>query len=71
MKMNNHIPRMMTDKITVKYEPRTLEDFVEDMVSDGRTQHQVKYVAQSTRWKPQAEEAFRMAKKLRRQLGMI
>ena len=52
-------------------EMRTLEDFVEDMVSDGRTQEEIRAVAFSTRWKDRAEEAFRQAKRMRRRLKKI
>ena len=32
-------------------EIRTIEDFVEDMISDGKSLKQILVVAESTRWK--------------------
>jgi len=52
-------------------EIRTLEEFVEDLVTEGRTQKQVYFVAFNSRWKPFATEAFKIAKRLRRKLGKI
>ena len=46
------------------YEGRTLDDFIEDMVSDGRTAGQVRAVACTTRWAPQTNEAHAKAQAL-------
>ena len=35
---------------------RTLQEFVEDLLSNGRTPNQILAVAYSTRWKLQTEE---------------
>jgi hypothetical protein len=42
-------------------EKRTLEEFVEDLVTNGRSADQVRAVAICTRWAPQAGEAYDMA----------
>jgi hypothetical protein len=41
---------------------RTLEDFVEDMVSNGRKPVEVRAVALATRWRPFIEEAEEMTR---------
>ena len=43
---------------------RTLEDFVEDMITDGRTLKEIKYVSHMTQWKPKMQEVLEYAKKL-------
>lgn len=45
---------------------RTIEDFVEDLISDGRTPKQIRAVARSTRWEHFSEEAFSIAEGLYR-----
>jgi len=47
---------------------RTLEDFVEDMISDGRSPMAVRAVAFATRWAPQRDKAFRMAERMKRRI---
>lgn len=43
---------------------RTLEDFVEDMVSNGADSFGVRAVASQTRWRDRKQEAQELAKKL-------
>ena len=45
-------------------ESRTLQDFVEDMISDGRSPNDVWVVAIQTRWASVADETRELAKKL-------
>jgi len=45
-------------------ETRTLEDYVEDMVSDGKSPDDVWAVARQTRWATVADEAREQARKL-------
>ncbi len=45
---------------------RALVDFVEYLISKGRTPLQIKHIASSTRWKPLADRAYRQAKHLKR-----
>jgi hypothetical protein len=47
---------------------RTLQEFVEDMVLEGRTPQQVFAVAMSTRWANVAHKARRTAAHLERRL---
>jgi len=35
---------------------RTIDEFVEDLVSDGRTENEIFNIAQSTRWKNRVDE---------------
>ena len=37
-------------------EKRTVRNFVEDLLSDGRSAKQILIVARNTRWEPQIEE---------------
>jgi hypothetical protein len=43
-------------------EERTLEEFVEDMVSDGRSLGDIRAVARSTRWETKMLEVLDYAK---------
>ena len=48
-------------------EDRTLRDFVEDMVSDGRDLNQILVVALNSRWKNDREEIEKMYRELKNQ----
>jgi len=50
---------------------RTIEDFVEDMVSDGRSLFQIQVVAVNTRWANKLEEIMNYSKKLFEKLGHV
>jgi len=41
---------------------RTVQEFVEDLIIDGRTHKEVICVAQSTRWEPHLEEVKKVLK---------
>jgi len=45
-------------------ESRTLEDFVEDMVTEGKSPDDIWAVARQTRWASVADETRELAKKL-------
>ncbi len=45
---------------------RTWEDFVEDLISDGRSLNHILAVAQATRWQPHINEIEQYAEKLRK-----
>ena len=47
---------------------RTVQDFVEDLVSDGRTESEVLIVAQGTRWKNRIDEIKEGIIRLRRRM---
>ena len=47
---------------------RTIQEFVEDLISDGRTEKQILCVAQSTRWSNRKEEIKEMIVRLRRRM---
>ena len=47
-------------------EPRTVEEFVQDLMSDGRNLKQILAVAQCTRWKTYEEEITDCYKKIKR-----
>lgn len=54
-----------------KYEPnppRTVGEFVEDMVLLGRTPKQIRMVARSTRWRAEEKEVFIAARRLHKRL---
>jgi len=50
---------------------RTTEDFVEDMVSDGRSWKEIKYVAMCTRWSNVITEVKETYRKLKRRIGKV
>lgn len=43
---------------------RTLEEFVEDLISDGRTPKEIRAIARSSRWSGQADEAKNLAERM-------
>jgi len=49
----------------VNMENRTLEDFVEDLITDGRSLNQILIVAFNSRWRSHEEEIKKMYRKLR------
>lgn len=44
-------------------EPRTLEEFVEDMISNGCTAKEVRGIARQTHWQSQADKVVRLAER--------
>ncbi len=46
----------LMENVLAKGRPRTVEDFVDDMIHQHRTLSQTLVVAASTRWKGQAEK---------------
>ena len=49
-------------------ESRTVNDFVEDLISDGRTESEVLIVTQNSRWKNRINEIKEGIVKLRRRM---
>jgi len=47
-------------------EIRTLEDFVEDLITDGRDLNQILIVAFNSRWRSHKEEIKKMYRKYRK-----
>ena len=50
---------------------RTTEEFVEDMVSDGRSWREIKYVAMCTRWSNVITDVKEIYRKLKRRIGKV
>lgn len=49
---------------------RTVRDFVEDMVSDGKTFTEITTIAMNTHWRSRMDEVKEKARKLMRWLGI-
>ena len=49
-------------------ENRTVEDFVEDMVSNGKTEEQILAVTMTTRWSNSKGEVVKIYRKLMKRL---
>lgn len=47
---------------------RTVRDFVEDMISDGKTEKEILHIAQSTRWQNKVEEIKEYIVRLKRRM---
>jgi hypothetical protein len=52
-----------------KIKPRTVRQFVEEVVTEGRTLAQIKCIALNTRWKTQVDSVMLTATKLKNFLG--